>query len=225
MANERPLTLAEARKLLYTYATKDAADVEGAFRARINEALERISSDGIWEGLMERVDLTPYISAEILTLPYAYDALMAVAVDKGPTNIMDEGLEFTQGGPGVEDAGEGGAVVIDLGFNTVSGQEVRQYKFLMDIAATTTVEGLVKRRYVFLEDDSDLIYPSSVGALKHALFALHYEEEGDIDRAQQFWDKCYSILATQKATNNVGVVRTRPSNPWGFMTDKPVNMM
>ena len=64
MANERPLTLSEARTLLSTHAHTDD------FELALNEALERIYSEGIWDGVVDRIDLNPnggtYISNEII---------------------------------------------------------------------------------------------------------------------------------------------------------------
>lgn len=225
MANERPYTFAEARALLYSHATDDPGDADGTFRNSLNEAIERIFDAGIWDGLTVRLDVSSWITAEVMTLPYAYEALIAVAVDDVPYPIIDEGLEFMQTGPGVEDAGQGGNVVIDLGFVEVSNELVRRYKFLMDIGATTEVEGIVKKRFVHITNDTDYIYPSHIGALKHALLAICFENEGDIARSQAYWEECYVLLAQQKSTNNTGVVRPHPAQNYGFMIDKPRNMV
>ena len=68
MASEirTPLTLAEARNLLGGYVPQDSD-----FETAINEVLERIYSEGIWDGGTERVDLSSHITNEILILPYA----------------------------------------------------------------------------------------------------------------------------------------------------------
>ena len=47
------LTLAEARTLLGAHAHTDD------FELALNEALERIYSEGIWDGVVDRVDLKP----------------------------------------------------------------------------------------------------------------------------------------------------------------------
>lgn len=225
MANERPLTLAEARALLYSHATDDATDADGTFRSRLNEVLERIHGDGLWDGNTFRTDVSGYITDEILTLPYEFEAMIAVALAESPKNIMDEGHEFTQGGPGIQDAGKGGNLVIDLGFVEESGQLVRKYKFTMNVDSTDAVEGILKRRFTYLSSDSDLVRPSSIGALKHGLLAICFENEGDIQRSTAYWSKCYDILEKEKSNNNIGVVRTQKGNQWGFMTDKPYGMM
>lgn len=222
MASEirTPLTLADARNLLGGYVPQDTD-----FETAINEALERIYSEGIWDGGTERVDLSSSITDEILTLPYEYDAMLAIAIDGNPVPIMGKQHEFTQAGPGVEDAGEGGAFVIDLGFeDAAAGNQVhsiRKYKILQDITSTTEVEGIMKLRFRFLVADTQLVIPGNIGALKHALLAVVYENEGDIQRSTAYWDECYAILQSSKQTNRAGVITPNTQQQWGFMTGKP----
>jgi hypothetical protein len=225
MANEKPLTLAEARNLLYKHVTCDQSDACGEFRLALNEALERIYSDGVWDGLMVRADVSGYITDNVLTLPYAYDAMLAIALDDHPYDIFSEEHEFSQNGPAVQDAGEGGCIVIDLGFNEVSEESVRQYKLTMDSTDFDTIEGLLKKRFVYLENDTDLIYPANIGALKHALLAICFENESDIQRAQAYWEQAYSILNSEKAVNNIGVKRPLPQSPWGMGLPKPDSLL
>ena len=70
MANEKPMTLAEARALLYEHATDDPSDASGVFRQRLNEVLERICGDGLWDACVSRVDVTSMITSGVLTLDY-----------------------------------------------------------------------------------------------------------------------------------------------------------
>jgi hypothetical protein len=227
MANERPITLAEARTLLYQHATDDPADADGTFKRRLNEALERIYSEGLWSGATERVDIATagYIVDELCTLPYAYASMIAAAVNDCPTPIMASQLEFIESGPGVQDKGDGGSFIIDLGFVDVGGQKRRQYKFLMDIGASDEVEGILAKRFVYLDDDADLVVPANLGALKHALLAICFEDEGDIVRGGAYWDECYRILNAEISTENVGVHEPNPMQQWGFMTDKPESIL
>jgi len=150
--------------------------------------------------------------------------IMALTVDKVPRTIFDPGFEFSRNGPGVQDAGQGGCSVIDLGFNRVEGQLLRQYKFTEDVS-NFDVEGLVKHKFRHVTLDSDYVYPSHIGALKYALIAICYENEGAIGPAAQYWEKCYEFLEHEKATSNIGVTRTLPQDPWGLGASKPSSMM
>ena len=223
MANERPLTLSEARTLLSTHAHTDD------FELALNEALERIYSEGIWDGVVDRIDLNPsggtYISNEIITLPYDYEALIAIAIDDNPVPIMARQYEFMSSGPGIEDAGKGGGVIVDLGFDDSGGTALRKYKILTDITSSTEVEGLLKKRFKYLTLDSELVFPANIGALKHALLAIVYENEGDIERSTAFWAECYDILQSAKQVSKAGINNPNPQQPWGFMTNKPYNII
>ena len=223
MANERPLTLAEARTLLGAHAHTDN------FELALNEALERIYSEGIWDGIVDRVDLNPvngtYIVDEIITLPYDYEALIAISINDNPKPIMARQFEFMEAGPGVEDAGKGGGLVIDLGFEDSGGTALRKYKILQDVVSTTEIEGLLKKRFKYLTLDTELVIPANIGALKHALLAIVYENEGDIQRSAAFWNECYAILQSAKQVNKAGVTNPNPQQQWGFMTNKPYNII
>lgn len=224
MANEYPLTYEETRNLLWRQAHSDPSDSQKLFRDALNQVLERIYSTGIWKGMRLREDLTPYITNGVMTLPYGYDSVVAIAVDDIPRDIITEEHEFIHQGPGVTDAGEGGNMVVDLGFIEESGQEVRKYKFL-ETLGSHTVEGLVVRKYVWVEADEDIIRPSNIGAIKFGLMALALEDAGSLAESQQYWDKCKQILSAEKTNDLQGHKRVQPQNPWGRGGDKEYNIM
>lgn len=226
MAYERPLTLEEARRQLYQHATDDPADANYTFRNALNEALERIDSHGIWEGQKARIldtQLHPLITADILTLPKAYESMIAVNIDDGPRSIFEDTHEFSANGPGTRDAGEGGSIVIDLGFNLVNGQYLRQYKFT-EATANAELEALFKLRFQSVTINSDIVVPSNVGALKHAILAICYENEGALAVSLEYWAECTKILSREKETSNTGVIKTMPQNPWGVDLPTPQNL-
>ena len=139
----------------------------------------------------------------------------------------DEPCEFIYNVTAIEKVVDGDTLdaVIDLGFDDSSGQSIRKYKILTDITTTTEVEGLLKRRFVYLDADADEVVPSNMGALKHALLAIIYEDEGDIQRSVAFWDECYNILNSAKQVNRAGVTNPNPQQQWGFATSKPYGML
>lgn len=224
MANESPLTYAEARAMLYRYAHSDPQDTTKCFRDALNQVLERIFSTGIWRGMRVRESLTPYITANVMTLPYGYDSVTAVAVDDIPYDIVTEEHEFTAGGPGVQAAGEGGSLIVDLGFVEETGQEVRKYKFLFDTSNANTVEGLCVRKYVYVSADADAIRPSNVGALKLGLIALTLEDAGNLPQATQYWAACRKTLSEEKTNDLQGHKRPNNQNPWGWGIGKETNI-
>lgn len=114
--NDRPLTLGEAMTLLVRYTSFSATDFD-AFRNAMNQVLERIYNEGTWTGLRAEIDLTPYIALDgTLRLPYDYDSLYAVQVDRYGQVIYSQNLEYAHDGPGELYGNYGGNIVIDEGF-------------------------------------------------------------------------------------------------------------
>ena len=69
----------------------------------------------------------------------------------------------------------------------------RRYRIL-GIEKDKSITVLCKRQYVPSLADSDLVYPPVIGALKHGLIALNYENSGDIERANASWSMGLQLL-------------------------------
>jgi hypothetical protein len=69
----------------------------------------------------------------------------------------------------------------------------RRYRIL-GIEPDKSITVLCKRQYVPSLADSDLVYPPVIGALKHGLIALNYENNGDMERASGSWAMGLQIL-------------------------------
>lgn len=69
----------------------------------------------------------------------------------------------------------------------------RRYR-IVGIEPTQSITVLCKRQYVPSLADSDQVYPPVIGALKHGLIALNYENNGDIDRANASWSLGLALL-------------------------------
>ena len=213
---ERPITVEEARKLLYRYATSDSTDADGVFLFRLNQVIERLNELGIWEGRKNEVDdLTPYITDHVLTLPYKYDTLVGIKVSDVPLNILPLEVEYSPTGPGHRDAGGQYSQVIDLGFTDVDGADYRSYKILTAIEDSTTVRGLLRQRFVYLSQDTDIVRPANIGALKHGLLAVCMEDEADLDRSKEYWAEALSILNAKKTQEHTGKQVPVSINPFG----------
>jgi hypothetical protein len=71
--------------------------------------------------------------------------------------------------------------------------DYRRYRILgIDNDKSITV--LCKRQYVPSLADTDQVYPPVIGALKHGLIALNYENNGDIERANASWSLGLNLL-------------------------------
>lgn len=213
MAFKRPQTLAEVRHLLYRHVTADPLDEAFEFRDALNEVLERVYQKGIWREHVKTLPVDEWIEDHVLTLPYEYESMLAVNVDGNPTPIFDEYLEFSPNGPGEGDAGQGGLNIVDLRFHLVNDVYLRRYKFLMNVSQCE-VRAQLHERFILLDDDLDLVKPSNVGALKCGLFAVIYENEGDLDQSEKFWTKCWELLGDAKHSNSIGVNKPLPQTPF-----------
>ena len=71
------------------------------------------------------------------------------------------------------------------------------------------IRTVCKRRFINLACETDLVYPSDLGALKFGLIAYTYEQQGanELERAELFWQKCYQIanqtLKQQRGNNRL----------------------
>jgi hypothetical protein len=77
---------------------------------------------------------------------------------------------------------------------------------------------LCKRRFVRLMQESDLVWPDNIGALKFGMRAIQLEDSGgatELQLLQGFWQKCYEIL-NQGLKQNRGAIRPKMAMDWMF---------
>jgi hypothetical protein len=76
---------------------------------------------------------------------------------------------------------------------------------------------LCKRRFVRLIQETDLIWPDNIGALKFAMKAIQLEDSGatELQQSQLFWQKCYEVL-NQGLKQNRGAIRPKMAMDWSF---------
>jgi len=60
-----------------------------------------------------------------------------------------------------------------------------------------TLNCLCRRKHVPIIHDDDPVYPANVGALKHAVLALNYEDYNDAERATVNWDTAKMLLGAE----------------------------
>jgi hypothetical protein len=71
----------------------------------------------------------------------------------------------------------------------------RRYKFVgRDPNTVDAVRVICKRKFVPCIADTDIVVPPNIGALKHGILALNYENNGDIERANASWQLGLQIL-------------------------------
>jgi hypothetical protein len=72
------------------------------------------------------------------------------------------------------------------------------------------IRALCKRRFVPMVTETDLVYPSSLAAIKFGLIAVKLEEQGayELERAEQNWAKCFQVLDDELKQQRGGIRRT-----------------
>ena len=65
----------------------------------------------------------------------------------------------------------------------------------------------VKRRFVKMTQETDLVWPDNLGALKFALIAYMMENQGayELQQSETFWQKCYQVLNQGLKQNRGGI--------------------
>lgn len=214
------LTLLDARQLLGRYALE--------FDSALNLALERIYAEGTWPGLVTEIVLNDpagsFVSDGLLTLPVEYETLLAYQLDDVPGQIFPLSVEYTVSGPGHREAGQG-AALIDLGFVEVADagdypQLLRRYKILPSMENGVVLRGMVKRRFIRLRSDEDIIIPNNLNALRHALMGVNYEDEGNQQQAQNSWQLCFAALNRRTSQQRLGLQQAAAPQSSGIGTGR-----
>jgi hypothetical protein len=65
----------------------------------------------------------------------------------------------------------------------------------------------VKRRFLKMREETDLVWPDNLGALKFALIAYQMENQGafELQQSETFWQKCYQVLNQGLKQNRGGI--------------------
>ena len=73
----------------------------------------------------------------------------------------------------------------------------RRYRIDNRNSKTMSLRLLLKRKFRKLIDSTDVVYLSSINAIKHALLGNTAEENADLERANYHWAVCQSLLEEQ----------------------------
>ena len=73
----------------------------------------------------------------------------------------------------------------------------RRFRFANSSNQKATIRLLLKRKFKKLLDSTDIVYPSSLNAIKHAMLGNIAEDNADLERANYHWGICRIILDEQ----------------------------
>lgn len=192
-------TFDEAKTALWRYARREgviAQDTSDAIVAeRINQACERLITDGNWRGTISfytgTVSTFTHNGEDVagIELPAYLVTALAVANNVGAVGINNRWFETKAVGASLL---SGGLRLTDIGDSDAG---LRRYLTPAHEAGDSiTIQA--KRRFVTLTNADDDVFPPNLGAIKLGMIALNYEDESDLKTAEENWGKARQILST-----------------------------
>ena len=203
------LTFSQAKTLLAPFFTSAGAS-DPALAIGINMVNERFITSGQWRGnrfihsfnVSTASDGTFYFD----TVPGIESVLKVMAIDadsySGETvEISGDWYPFNDAGVGYMPANYAGDTqVIRLGPSPASPlpsgvtSETQRYRVVGRVPETRSMYCLVRRGYVPLVSDTDLLIPSNRNAYRYGIQAYNYENINELERANVYWDLSYKCL-------------------------------
>jgi hypothetical protein len=205
----------------------DVAPAELDLTDAINECCERAYTIGRWPDAM--AELVIATADKRQDTSGEYDQAWFCYLDG---DSYDGALGFLVNGTGVKikpisavytEANMGWGSFIDMGLEFDSPDYERRYKMPNGVTSADRVSALVKKRWVNIYDDSDLVPIRSFAALKAGILAINYENENELQLAQQKWTEFENLLLRDdkqfrgSKTMNISYKSYYSSKPRSFM--------
>lgn len=155
------------------------------------------------------VDGNPIVDAD--GEPGENVAMNTTAVSTTSTFYSVTGVAFDRATPRVGNVTLSVAGTPDVELSVYVPSEDRpQYRRYKMRSTALSVVGKVKLRYTPVVSEYEPVIPPNIGAFKHALQAIAYEDNNDLDGAQKYWSVCYSLL-NQQMKSQRGNARAVPN--------------
>lgn len=203
------MTVAEARDLFLRYVGPLDSTTDADFLRALNHLRRRFFDSGKWNGLVVETELQILGTDFDFTLPPHCESVLGAQVDGRPVVVFGRYHEYVPGGPG--ELTETGAATIAL-----IDQGDRSYKVMGKGDRDVTIRLTCKRRYHPLDDDSDEVIPDNEGALKLGLMSLSYEDQNDLERADQYFGKALALLNGEVREARGASQQVLQQSPHGF---------
>jgi hypothetical protein len=91
----------------------------------------------------------------------------------------------------------------------------RRFRLNRSTNGQTNVHVLCKRAFQPIRNDSDIVYVSNIGALKHGLLGRLMEDNADIERSEYHWNKCMLLMEEEAATSRGAALPRLNVDPYG----------
>jgi len=181
-----PLTVSDLSALLLN---KIAPGSEGQFLNILNEADERLLNSHDFEWTRTGLELTQVDG--VITLPVEFQSIVGAKVGNRATGVRWQEIKYLEGGPSVVPVEGAKSELVDIGFTTVLGVELRAYEV---IGKEDTFTVLAKYAPVMMTEETDQPKCQSISALKQAMYGIIYEEQNDIERSMAYFQLASKTL-------------------------------
>jgi len=207
------MLVSDARSLLLKYVGPLGATPYPEFLSTLNQLRKRFFDSGKWNGLViERVLTT---TSHVFTLPTDCESILGAQIEGRPVVVYSRYHEYLPGGPGEVTATSGASIL------AIIDQGDREYKIMGKADSKPTELRLTcKLRYKDLQIDSDVVNPDNVGALKLGLMSLAYEDQNDLERAEQYFSKALMLLNGEVKEARGASQSVLQQSPHGFHTGR-----
>lgn len=202
------LTFAQAKTLLAPYVTSQGAS-DPVVNSAINFVNERFISSGQWKG--NRFIHSFSVSVDdngnyyFDTVPGIESVLKVLAIDDDQqgeiVDIMSDWYPWNDGGLGyMSPTYAGDTQIIRQGQTPASAlpsgstADTQRYRVVGRVPEDRTMYCIVRRGYVPLVNDTDLLLPSNRNAYRYGVQAYNYENVNELERANVYWDLAYRCL-------------------------------
>lgn len=210
------------------HSTKEALDFTKGYTISVKAVTGNLPSDGIiqlkytllngsYTSLQEDFSLTN-ASGSIALKAFAnaaqINSVSEIRFDGIPSNIE---IYAVESGKTVDDK-----LVLAEG----RGDQIfryRRYRTRTPSSATQEIFLLLKRSFVPIMDESDIVYLGNVNAIKSGILATTAEDNADIERANYHWQVCKQLLEDEKDAYRGGARQVMRVDPYSG-NGTPLNM-
>ena len=214
------LTFSAAKSLFAQYITSQGS-VDPDVGSALNFVNERFITSGMWRGNRFIQSFSVYQGADsnfyFNTIPGVESIMKVIAIDSTLqwgeiVTVQGDWYQFNDEGLGWLQANYAGDTqVFRVGNVPVSAlpsgttADTQTYRIVGMVPETRTMYCLVRRGYVPLVNDTDLLVPSNINAYRYGVQAYHYENINELERAQVYWNLAYECLNQETESSEEGV--------------------
>jgi hypothetical protein len=209
------MTVSDARSLLLKYVGPLDSTSDSEFLSSLNHLRKRFYDSGKWVGLIGEADVYLAENEDSFTLPDDCESVLGAQAEGRPILVFGQMHEFLPGGPGDS---------INTPVMMLNQTYGRSYRVSGKGGEPLNLKLSCKKRYSPLRYDTDTVLPDNEGALKLGLMSLSYEDNNDLERAEQYFSKALALLNGESKESRGAAQHVLQQSPHGFNLGQLRNM-